>query len=116
MLVLSDILVQETGEGVCDPEIGKDADTTMASSGELLCVPLVDWRGRMDEDELPRYYPKEHAKEQFVHRLRSMVRSENRQAAARRRDHARQRRQTATTAPAITTPPSIALTVSHTRL
>ncbi|KAF8494326.1 hypothetical protein F5888DRAFT_651601 [Russula emetica] len=113
--VLSDIVVQETDQGVRDPETGTGADKTLTSSGEMLSVPLVDWRGRLDEDELARYYPKEHSKEQFVHRLRSMVRSGNRSAAARRRDHARRRRQTATTTttpPA--TPPSIALIVSHT--
>jgi hypothetical protein len=112
--VVSDIIVQETGQGVRDPETGTGADTTMTSSGEMLVVPLVDWRGRLDEDELSRYYPKEHAKAQFAHRLRSMVRSESRSAAARRRDHARRGRQTATTATATTTPPSIALIVSHT--
>ncbi|KAI0277788.1 hypothetical protein BGY98DRAFT_1176901 [Russula aff. rugulosa BPL654] len=112
--VLFDIVVQETGQGVRDPETGRGADTTMMNSGEMLSIPLVDWRGRLDEDELSRYYPREHAKEQFVHRLRSMVRSGNRSAAARRRDRARRRGQTAT-GPAITTPPSIALIVSHTR-
>jgi hypothetical protein len=49
-----------------------------------------------------------------VHGLRSVVRSGNRQAAARRRDRARRHRQATTTAPAITTP-SIALIVNHTR-
>jgi hypothetical protein len=112
-LVLNVILDQETDQGVCDSEITKGTDTTMASSGELLSVPLVDWRGRLDEDELIKYYPKEHAQEQFVQRLRSMVRSGNRQAAARRRDQARQRRQAATTAPATTTS-SIILIVSPT--
>jgi hypothetical protein len=61
MFVLSEILAQETST---------DTDTMMVSSGEMLGVPLVDWRGRLDEDELSRYYPKEHAKEQFAHRLR----------------------------------------------
>jgi hypothetical protein len=115
MFVLSEILAQETGQGIRDPETGTGADTTMTSSGKMLGVPLVNWRGRLDEDELARYYPKEHAKEQFMHRLHSMARSGNRSAAARRRDHARRRRQTATTATAITTSPSISLIVSHTR-
>jgi hypothetical protein len=103
--VLSDIVVQETGKGVSDPETGTGADMTLTSSGEMLGVPLVDWRGRLDEDELSRYYPKEHAKEQFAHRLRSMVRSGSRSAAARRRDHARRRRQTATARIVSHTPP-----------
>jgi hypothetical protein len=106
--LLSDIVEEETGEGVCDPETGTGADTTMKSSGEMLGVPLVDWRGRLDEDELARYYPKEHAKEQFAQRLRSMVRSGNRSAAARRRDRARRRGQAATTTTATATPPPIA--------
>ncbi|KAN0120835.1 hypothetical protein V8E52_004104 [Russula decolorans] len=112
MFVVSEILAQETGQSICDPETGTGADTAMMSSREMLGVPLVDWRGRLDGDELARYYPKEHAKEQFVRRLHSMVRSGNRSAAARRRDYARRRRQTAT---ATTTSPSISLIVSHTR-
>lgn len=106
--VLSDIVVQETGQGDYDPETGTGVGTTMMSSGEMLCVPLVDWRGRLDEDELSRYYPKVHANEQFVHG-RSMVRSGSRSAATRRRDNARRRWQTTATASAATTPPSIAL-------
>ena len=110
MFVLSEILDEEAGLGDRDPETDTGADTTMTSSGDMLGVPLVDWRGRLDEDELSRYYPKEHAKKQFMHKLHSMARSGNRLAAARRRDHARRRRQAATTA----TPPSISLIVSHT--
>ena len=113
MFVLSEILAQETGQGVRDPETVTGAETTMTSSGKMLGVPLVDWRGRLEEDELARYYPKEHAKEQFVHRLHSMVRSGNRSAAARRRDYARRRGQTATSATTTTASPS--LIVSHTR-
>jgi hypothetical protein len=112
MFVLSEILAQEAGQGDRDGETGTGADTTMTSNGEMLGVPLVDWRGRLDEDGLSRYYPNEHAKEQLAHRLRSIVRSGSRSAAARRRDHARRRRQTATTATATATPPSI---VSRTR-
>ena len=106
--LLSDI-IEETEQGVRDTETGTGGDTPIKSSGEMLGVPLVDWRGRLEEDELARYYPKDHAKEQFAHRLRSMVRSGSRSAAARRRDQARRRGQTATTATTTTTaiPPSI---------
>lgn len=114
--VLSEILIQETGQGIHDLEIGTGIDTTLTSSGEMLGVPLVDWRGRLEDDELARYYPKEHSKEQFAQRLRSMVRSGHRSAAARRRDQARRCGQTGTTVTGTTTgtPPSIALIVSHT--
>jgi len=114
MFVLSEILEEEAGQGVRDSETGTGANTTTTSGGDMLGVPLIDWRGRLDEDELSRYYPKEHAKEQFVQRLHSMARSGNRSAAARRRDQARRRRQTATTASVTATPPSIASIVSHT--
>ena len=107
----SDIVVQETKEGVRDPETSTCADATLTSNGEMLRVPLVDWRGGLDEDEPVRYYPKEYAKGLFVNTLRSMVRSGNRSAAARRRDHTRRRslRRTAATATATTTPPSIVI-------
>lgn len=105
--LLSDI-VEETGQAVRDAETGTGSDTPIKSTGEMLGVPLVDWRGRLDEDELARYYPKDHAKEQFANRLRSMVRSGSRSAAARRRDQARRRRQTAPTATTTAIPPPIA--------
>lgn len=111
--ILSDIVVQETIQGILEPEKAcTGAHTIMTSSKEMLSVPLVDWRGRLDEDEdgLSRCYPKEHTEGQFVHRLRSMVRSGSRSTAARRRDHVGRRRQIATT----TTNPSIAVIARHT--
>jgi len=114
--VLPDVVIDETGQDVRYPETGMDTDTTVTSRGELLGVPLVDWRGRLEEDSLARYYPKEHPKEQFVRRLHSMVRSGSRSAAARRRDQARRRRQIANTATAASTPPSTAPIVGRTRL
>ena len=96
---------------------GMGADTT--SHGEILGVPVVNSRSRLQENDLARYYPKEHAAEQIVRRLRSMVRSGSRLAAAQRGERARQWGQTATTtvlfsdlfvgltsAPASTPPPT----------
>ncbi len=114
ILLLPDIIIQESSQGIQDPDNSTGTDTTVRRCREMLGVPLVDWRGRLDEDELARYYPQEHANEQFARRLQSMVRSKTRSAAARRRDHARRRRQTApTTAP---TSPTISLIASRTRI
>jgi hypothetical protein len=114
ILLLPDIIIQEYSQGVQDLDSSTGTDTTVTRRGEMLGVPLVDWRGRLDEDELVRYYPQEHANEQFACRLQSMVRSKTRSAAARRRDHTRRRRQAApTTAP---TSPTISLISSRTRI
>ncbi len=114
ILLLPDIIIQESSQGVWDLDSSTGTDMTVTRRGEMLGVPLVDWRGRLDEDELARYQPQEHANEQFARRLQSMVRSKTRSAAARRRDHARRRRQTApTTAP---TSPTISLIASRTRI
>jgi hypothetical protein len=74
--------------------LGTDMVTGATSEGEILGIPAVNSRSRLHEDDVARYYPKEHASEQIVHRLRSMVRSGSRLAAARRREHARRCRQT----------------------
>ena len=71
-----------------------DMVTGTTSEGEILGVPAVNSRSRLHEDDVARYFPKEHASEQIVLRLRSMVRSGSRLAAARRREHARRCRQT----------------------
>ncbi|KAI0250456.1 hypothetical protein BJV78DRAFT_561353 [Lactifluus subvellereus] len=60
------------------------------SYGEMLDVPAVNRCGKMYEDDLARYYPTEYMAEQTVKRLRSMVRSGRRLAAAHRRERARQ--------------------------
>jgi len=113
--VLPDIVVDEAGQGVRDPETSTDTDTTITNRGELLGVPLVDWRGRLDEDSVARYYPKEHVNEEFIRRLHSMVRSGSRSAAARRRDVARRRRQIANLTTSANTPLSIVPIVGYTR-
>ena len=95
---LSDIVVEER---VRDPETSTLAgsDAVMTSKGEILGVPLADWRGRrFNKDELGWHYPDEPFNGQFDRRLHSMVRKGNRAAAARHRDQARRRRQAATTA------------------
>ena len=105
---------------------GMGTDTT--SHGEILGVPVVNSRSRLQEDDLARYYPKEHAAEQIVRRLRSMVRNGSRLAAAQRREPARQWGETTTTtvlfsdlfvgltsAPASTPPPTGKMPITPTR-
>ncbi|KAI9507311.1 hypothetical protein F5148DRAFT_135417 [Russula earlei] len=55
-----------------------------------LGVPAINSRGKLQEHEFARYYPKEHAAEQAVRRLRSKGRNGSRLAFARRRERARQ--------------------------
>jgi len=99
--------------------LGAGVGTDTTSHGEILGVPVVNSRSRLQENDLVRYYPKEHASEQIVRRLRSMVRSGSRLAAAQRKERARQWGQTTTTtvlfsdlfvgitsAPASTPPPT----------
>jgi hypothetical protein len=88
----------------CEPQAktdvhfsGTDIGTDTTGYEEILGVPAVNSRSKLDENDLARYYPKEHAAEQIVRRLRSMVRSGSRLAAARRRERARQGGQIATT-------------------
>jgi hypothetical protein len=54
------------------------------SYGQMLDVPATNNCGKMYEDDMARYYPKDYSAEQTVQRLRSMVRSGSRLAAARR--------------------------------
>ena len=70
----------------------------------MLDVPAVNGRGRLHEDDFARFYPREHTADQIMRRLRNMVRSGNRQAAANRRERARVRRQAAAGATTTTTP------------
>ena len=88
----------------CEPQAKTDVHFSGTAIGTdttgyegILGVPAVNSRGRLDENDLARYYPKEHAAEQIVRRLRSMVRSGSRLAAARRRERTRQGGQNATT-------------------
>jgi hypothetical protein len=67
-----------------------DVHHPKTSYGEKLDVPAVNSHGKMYEDDLARYYPKDYSADQTVQRLRSMVRSGRRLAAARRRERARQ--------------------------
>ncbi|KAI9430813.1 hypothetical protein H4582DRAFT_1350186, partial [Lactarius indigo] len=46
------------------------------SHGEMLDVPPVNWRGKMDPDDLARYYPKEWAVERILQMLRRLERGE----------------------------------------
>ena len=97
---LSDIVVQER---VRDPETSTGSDAVLTSKGEMLGVPVVDWRRRrVSKEELGLEYPDEPFNRQFERKLGSIMRNGNRAAAARRRDYARRRRQTATTATATT--------------
>ncbi|KAH9054745.1 hypothetical protein EDB87DRAFT_1767523, partial [Lactarius vividus] len=46
------------------------------SYGEMLDVPPLNWRGKMDSDDLARYYPKQRAAQQILQMLRRMERGE----------------------------------------
>ena len=93
----------QANTGVIDPETGTGAG--MTNHRQMLDVPDVDSRSRLRRNDLARYYPKEHAVEQ-------MARSKRLAAARRRREWARQRRQTATTA---STPTPVVSILSRTR-
>ena len=79
--------------------------TGTTSLGHMLGVPVVDSRSRLPRNDVARYYPEEHAAEQ-------MVRSK-RLGAARRKEWARRRMQTATTTTNATPTSSVALMVSR---
>jgi hypothetical protein len=66
---------------------------SMASQGKIPRISVVNSRGRLNENNVAFYYPKEPAAEKIRRRLRSVVRSGRRLAAARRRGNARQRRE-----------------------
>jgi hypothetical protein len=74
------------------------------SYGKMLDVPAVNSCGKMHEDDVARYYPAEYSAEQTVKRLRSMVRSGRRLAAARRRERACQSMQASIAASNTDTP------------
>ncbi len=55
------------------------------SYGEMLDVPPINWRGKLDINDLVRYYPKERSAEQIMRILRGLERSRtSRRPAARR--------------------------------
>jgi hypothetical protein len=72
----------------------------------MLDVLAANGRSKLHEDDFARFYPREHTADQILRRLRSMVRSGNRQAAASRRERARQRRQAAAGATTATLTPT----------
>lgn len=85
-------------------DVWRDVHHPCMSYGTLLDVPAVNVCSRLYEDDVARFYPREYAADQVAHRLRSMVRSGSRLAAARRRERTRQRRQATSPAPATFTP------------
>ncbi|KAF8257565.1 hypothetical protein EI94DRAFT_1921041 [Lactarius quietus] len=56
------------------------------SYGEMLDVPSLNWRGKLDVEDLVRFFPEERSAEQTKQRLRSLERNRtsSRRAAARR--------------------------------
>ena len=64
--------------------LGTDMCTGTASHGKILGIPVGNSRGRQYGNDVGWYYPKEPVAEQIARRLRSMVRSGRRLAAARR--------------------------------
>ena len=77
------------------------------SYGEMLDVPPVNWRGKLDVEDLARFYPKEWFAEQVARRLRQLERSEinSRRAAARRNGFSRQKAKKGRSQAIPTTPP-----------
>ena len=77
------------------------------SYGEMLDVPPVNWRGKLDVEDLARFYPKEWFAEQVARRLRQLERSEinSRRAAARRNGFSRQKAKKGRSQATPTTPP-----------
>jgi len=97
---LPEIVAHEPGSW----NVWTDAHQPGVGHGKMLDVPAVNGRGRLHEDDFARFYPREHTADQIMRRLRNMVRSGNRQAAANRRERARLRRQAAAGATTTTTP------------
>ncbi|KAI9461913.1 hypothetical protein BJY52DRAFT_1355952 [Lactarius psammicola] len=57
------------------------------SYGQMLDVPPLNWRGKLDINDLVRYYPKERSAEQALRILRALERSKtSRRSAARRHE------------------------------
>ena len=83
--------------GPCSWDEWTDVHFPGTSHGEMLDVPDLNTRCRMYDDDVARYYPKDYAAELAMHRLRSMLRSGRRLAAARRRECARKAQQTTAT-------------------
>jgi hypothetical protein len=83
--------------GPCSWDSWTEVHFPETSHGEMLDVPDLNTRCRMFDDDVARYYPKDYAAELAMHRLRSMLRSGRRLAAARRRECARQAQQTTPT-------------------
>jgi hypothetical protein len=86
MSVVFEILAEETGQDVCDPETVTVPDATMTSGTGMLRAPFKDVRSRLYEDDLSRYYPEEYAEVQLARELRLIARSKHREAFARRRE------------------------------
>ncbi|KAF8487042.1 hypothetical protein DFH94DRAFT_797275 [Russula ochroleuca] len=99
--------------GVQHPGTGTGTGTT--GHGEMLGVPVVSSRSRLRQNDFARYYPKELAAEQIVRRLGVTMRSGNRVAAARRREHLRQCKQTITPIATPTASLSVSRIVNRTR-
>ncbi|KAF8264741.1 hypothetical protein EI94DRAFT_1737753 [Lactarius quietus] len=84
-----------------------DVDHPRTSYGEMLDVPHVNWRGKMDVDDLVRFYPKERSAEQMLRKLRCLERSRTNRhsAAARRHGRSGQKAAKACSRTTPTTPP-----------
>ena len=55
------------------------------SYGEMLDVPPLNWRGKLDVEDLVRFYPEERSAEQTKQRLRCLERSRTSHRTAARR-------------------------------
>jgi hypothetical protein len=62
---------------------GTGVDHPGTSYGKMLNVPLLNWRGKMDAEDLVRFYPKEWDADQAMLRMRQLERRKNRRSAAR---------------------------------
>jgi hypothetical protein len=89
-----------------------DVDHPGTSYGEMLDVPPVNWRGKLNVEDLVRFYPKERSAEQTMRRLRQLERnkSTSRRSAARRHGYSQKGKKARSQATPTTPPRSASAT------
>ncbi|KAN0141997.1 hypothetical protein V8E53_000459 [Lactarius tabidus] len=89
-----------------------DVDHPGTSYGEMLDVPPVNWRGKLNVEDLVRFYPKERSAEQTMRRLRQLERNKttSRRSAARRHGYSQKGKKARSQATPTTPPRSASAT------